>query len=92
MAKASDLLVAALQAEGVEYVFGIPGEENLDLLESLRTSGIRLVLTRHEQAAGFMLSLQKGKPFDLCCRVWLPARIEDTALRPARAAGTGARR
>ncbi|MEN1928535.1 acetolactate synthase large subunit [Luteimonas sp. MJ250] len=54
MAKASDLFVAALQAEGVEYVFGIPGEENLDLLESLRTSSIRLVLTRHEQAAGFM--------------------------------------
>src|SRR5690606_8207700 len=54
MAKASDLFVAALQAEGVEYVFGIPGEENLDLLESLRSSGIRLVLTRHEQAAGFM--------------------------------------
>ena len=52
--KASDLFVKALEAEGVEYVFGIPGEENLDLLESLRTSSIRLVLTRHEQAAGFM--------------------------------------
>ncbi|MBX9402498.1 acetolactate synthase large subunit [Lysobacter sp. BMK333-48F3] len=54
MTKASDLFVAALEAEGVEYVFGIPGEENLDLLESLRTSSIELVLTRHEQAAGFM--------------------------------------
>jgi acetolactate synthase-1/2/3 large subunit len=54
MTKASDLFVAALEAEGVEYVFGIPGEENLDLLESLRTSSIRLILTRHEQAAGFM--------------------------------------
>ncbi len=54
MTKASDLFVAALEAEGVEIVFGIPGEENLDLLESLRTSKIRLVLTRHEQAAGFM--------------------------------------
>ncbi|MCC5868983.1 MAG: acetolactate synthase large subunit [Gammaproteobacteria bacterium] len=52
--KASDLLVQALVAEGVEYIFGIPGEENLDLLESLRDSPIRLVLTRHEQAAGFM--------------------------------------
>ncbi|MEE4279455.1 MAG: acetolactate synthase large subunit [Halieaceae bacterium] len=52
--KASDLFVRALEAEGVEYVFGIPGEENLDLLESLRTSSIRLILTRHEQAAGFM--------------------------------------
>lgn len=52
--KASDLFVKALEAEGVEYVFGIPGEENLDLLESLRKSNIKLVLTRHEQAAGFM--------------------------------------
>ncbi|MEQ8861567.1 MAG: acetolactate synthase large subunit [Pseudomonadales bacterium] len=52
--KASDLFVRALEAEGVEYVFAIPGEENLDLLESLRTSSIRLVLTRHEQGAGFM--------------------------------------
>jgi acetolactate synthase-1/2/3 large subunit len=52
--KASDLLVRALENEGVEYVFGIPGEENLDLLESLRTSQIELIVTRHEQAAGFM--------------------------------------
>ena len=52
--KASDLFVQALEAEGVEYVFGIPGEENLDLLESLRNSSIKLVLTRHEQGAGFM--------------------------------------
>src|SRR5260370_5252601 len=52
--KASDLFVKALEAEKVEYVFGIRGEENLDLLESLRRSKIKLVLTRHEQAAGFM--------------------------------------
>lgn len=52
--KASDLFVKALEAEGVEYIFGIPGEENLDLLESLRTSSIKLILTRHEQGAGFM--------------------------------------
>ncbi len=52
--KASDLFVKALEAEGVEFVFGIPGEENLDMLESLRHSSIKLVLTRHEQAAGFM--------------------------------------
>jgi acetolactate synthase I/II/III large subunit len=52
--KASDLFVKSLEAEGVEYVFGIPGEENLDLLESLRRSRIKLILTRHEQAAGFM--------------------------------------
>jgi len=55
MTKASDLFVAALENEGVEYVFGIPGEENLDLLDSLsRSKRIALVLTRHEQAAGFM--------------------------------------
>lgn len=52
--KASDLFVKALEAEGVRYVFGIPGEENLDLLNSLKYSTIQLVLTRHEQAAGFM--------------------------------------
>lgn len=52
--KASDLFVKALENEGVEYIFGIPGEENLDFLESLRTSKIKLILTRHEQAAGFM--------------------------------------
>jgi acetolactate synthase-1/2/3 large subunit len=52
--KASDLMVRALENEGVEYIFGIPGEENLDLLESLRGSKIELIITRHEQAAGFM--------------------------------------
>lgn len=52
--KASDLFVKALEQEGVEYIFGIPGEENLDLLESLRHSKIKLILNRHEQASGFM--------------------------------------
>ena len=52
--KASDLFVRALEAEDVRYVFGIPGEENLDLLDSLSRSSIKLILTRHEQAAGFM--------------------------------------
>ncbi len=52
--KASDLLIKALENEGVEYIFGIPGEENLDFLESLRNSDIELILTRHEQGAGFM--------------------------------------
>jgi len=55
MTKASDLFIEALESEGVEYVFGIPGEENLDFLDSLsRSASIRLILTRHEQAAGFM--------------------------------------
>ena len=49
--KASDLFVQALEAEGVEHIFAVPGEENLDMVESLRTSKIKLVLTRHEQGA-----------------------------------------
>lgn len=52
--KASDLFARALEAEGVEYIFAVPGEENLDMLESLRTSTIKLILTRHEQGAAFM--------------------------------------
>ncbi len=52
--KASDLFIRALESEGVEYIFGIPGEETLDILNSLMTSRIKLILTRHEQAAGFM--------------------------------------
>ena len=55
MTKASDLFVQCLESEGVEYIFGVPGEENLDLLDSLsRSESITFVLTRHEQAAGFM--------------------------------------
>tara|TARA_Y100001970_G_C14238443_1_gene863376 strand:+ start:1840 stop:3480 length:1641 start_codon:yes stop_codon:yes gene_type:complete len=52
--KASDLFIKALEEEGVEHIFGIPGEENLDFLNSLKDSSIKLILTRHEQAAGFM--------------------------------------
>jgi len=65
MAKGSDLLIAALENEGVARIFGIPGEENLDLVESLRHSKIELVLTRHEQAAAFMAATQgrlTGRP------------------------------
>ncbi len=54
MVKGAELLVAALENEGVEHIFGIPGEENLDVVEALRNSSIELVLTRHEQAAAFM--------------------------------------
>jgi len=54
MVKGSDLLVAALEHEGVERIFGVPGEENLDVVESIRNSKIQLVITRHEQAAAFM--------------------------------------
>ncbi len=63
--KASDLFVKALENEGVEYIFAVPGEENLDLLQSLKNSKIRLILTRHEQGAGFMAATYgriTGKP------------------------------
>jgi acetolactate synthase-1/2/3 large subunit len=63
--KGSDLLIAALENEGVERIFGIPGEENLDVVESIRQSSIQLVLTRHEQAAAFMAATHgrlTGKP------------------------------
>ncbi len=56
--KGSDLLVAALENEGVQRIFGLPGEENLDVVESLWKSRIELVLTRHEQAASFMAATQ----------------------------------
>jgi acetolactate synthase-1/2/3 large subunit len=52
--KASDLLVKCLESEGVEYIFGIPGEENADLMMSLSKSKIKFILTRHEQGAAFM--------------------------------------
>ncbi len=63
--KASDLFVSQLEEEGVEYIFGLPGEENLDFLESLRTSKIKMIITRHEQAAAFMAATYgrlTGKP------------------------------
>jgi acetolactate synthase-1/2/3 large subunit len=52
--KASDLLAECLEAEGVEYVFGLPGEELEDLLFSIRDSELRFVPVRHEQGAAFM--------------------------------------
>src|SRR3954468_16842253 len=61
----ASLLVAALENEGVERIFGVPGEENLDLLESLHRSSIELVVMRHEQTAAFMAATYgrlTGKP------------------------------
>ncbi len=63
--KTSDLMVKVLENEEVEYIYGIPGEENLDFLNSLKNSKIELILTRHEQAAGFMAATYgrlTGKP------------------------------
>lgn len=56
--KASDLLVSCLEEEGIEYIFGVPGEENADFMMSLeQSSRIRFVLTRHEQGAAFMAEI-----------------------------------
>lgn len=52
--KASELFVKCLENEGIEYIFGIPGEENLDVMDALLDSPIRFITTRHEQGAAFM--------------------------------------
>lgn len=51
---AAELLVRCLENEGVKYIFGIPGEENLDVMQALRNSSIQFITTRHEQGAAFM--------------------------------------
>src|SRR3990172_12574085 len=56
--KASDLLVHCREGEGVKRVFGVPGEENADILFSLERSSIEFLLTRHEQGAAFMADVQ----------------------------------
>lgn len=63
--KASDLFVRCLENEGVQYIFGIPGEENTDLIDSLINSDIEFILVHHEQAAAFMADIYgrlTGKP------------------------------
>ncbi len=61
----SDIFVKILEEQGIEYIFGLPGEENLDFLEAIRKSKIKLIVTRHEQAAAFMAATYgrlTGKP------------------------------
>lgn len=63
--KASQLFVKCLENEGVEYIFGIPGEENLDLMDALLDSDIKFITTRHEQGAAYMADVYgrlTGKP------------------------------
>ena len=63
--KAAELFVKCLEQEGVEYIFGIPGEENLDVMDALLDSSIQFVTTRHEQGAAFMADVYgrlTGKP------------------------------
>jgi acetolactate synthase-1/2/3 large subunit len=52
--KGAELLIRCLEAEGVEYVFGLPGEETADLMISMLNSTVKFILTRHEQSAAFM--------------------------------------
>jgi len=63
--RASDLLIRCLESEGVQRIFGIPGEENMDVMDSLLTSRIEFILTRHENSAAFMaltVARLTGKP------------------------------
>ncbi len=63
--KAADLFAKCLENEGVEYIFAVPGEENLTLLESIRKTNIRVIVNRHEQASAFMAATYgrlTGKP------------------------------
>lgn len=63
--RGSDLLVKCLEDEGVTRIFGIPGEENLDLMDSLIDSKIEFVLTKHEESAAFMAEISarlSGRP------------------------------
>ncbi|RWA97470.1 acetolactate synthase large subunit [Mesorhizobium sp.] len=61
----AELLVSSLENENVQHIFGVPGEDILDFVEALRRSSIKLVVTRHEQAAAFMAATQgrlTGRP------------------------------
>ncbi len=63
--KAAELFVRCLEHEGVEYIFGVPGEENLDVMDALLNSSIIFITTRHEQGAAFMADVYgrlTGKP------------------------------
>lgn len=56
--KAAELFVKCLENENVEYIFGLPGEENMGVLDALLDSSIKFILTRHEQGAAFMADVQ----------------------------------
>jgi acetolactate synthase-1/2/3 large subunit len=74
--KATELIVKCLENEGVGYIFGVPGEENMDLLDALLGSSIRFIMTRHEQGAAFMADVYgrlTGKA-GVCLATWGQAR------------------
>ncbi len=63
--KAAELFVKCLEQKGVEYIFGVPGEENIDLLDAIDQSDIQFIVCRHETGAAFiagMMGKLTGKP------------------------------
>ena len=50
----AEVLIRSLESEGVKYIFGIPGEETLELMEAIKKSSIKFITVRHEQGAAFM--------------------------------------
>jgi acetolactate synthase-1/2/3 large subunit len=90
MIQASDLFVDCLVAHGVTTIFGVPGEENLDLVESLRKSTIKLVVTRNEQTAVFMAATRgrlTGKVGVALATLWPWATNMVTGIAHAQLAG-----
>ena len=72
--KAAELFVRCLENEGVEHLYGVPGEENIDIMDALLDSRVRFITTRHEQGAAFMADVYgrlTGKagvwPLSTCC-------------------------
>ena len=86
----AQMLVKCLEKEGVEYIFGIPGEENLEIMEALSHSNIRFITTRHEQGAAFMadvygrLTHKAGvcRHWALALPIWLPVWLMLPATAP----------
>ncbi len=78
--KASELIMRCLESEGVRYIFGLPGEENIDLLEAAISSGVEFVLTRDERGASFMANVWgrlSGNP-GVCCSTLGPGATNMT--------------
>lgn len=88
--KASDLLARCLENEWVEYIYGVPGEENLDFLESLKHSSIKLIVTRNEQTAVFMAATYgrlTGKAWVALATLWPGATNMVTGIAHAQLGG-----
>ncbi len=88
--KSSDLFIKILEQKGVKTIYGVPGEENLDLLESIWNSGIELILTRNEQTAVFMAATYgrfTGKPGVALATLWPGATNMMTGVAYAQLGG-----